>query len=435
MKQREPRHLEAPLPIPGDGPQWIGAPAHARWLEAETDRLLAFGRAAADPAGGFGWLDGAGRPDPARHRPLWITCRMTHVYALGALLGRPGCGPLVDHGVEALRSHFHDRRHGGWFRVLGPDGPVETTKSAYEHAFVVLAAASATVAGRDGAADVLGEALAVFDRRFWDEESGLPVDSWDERFETLDGYRGVNATMHAVEAMLAAHDATGQRLWLDRALRVTTRVVHGFARDNGWRIPEHFDERWRPLLDYNADQPAHPFRPYGATVGHSLEWARLALHLRAAFGDDAPAWLLADARDLADAAVRDGWAVDGAEGFVYTVDWSGHSVVRQRMHWVAAEAVSAAAALFAATGEAVYATWYRRYWDHVAAAFLDPVGGSWWHELDAGNRPASSVWSGKPDVYHALQATLVPRLPLAPGLARALREDRLDAPRDAGSGT
>ena len=44
-----------------------------------------------------------------------------------------------------------------------------------------------------------------------------------------------------------------------------------------------------------------------------------------------------------DRAVRDGWAVDGAPGFAYTTDWAGAPVVRTRMHWVAAEAIGAAA--------------------------------------------------------------------------------------------
>ena len=30
------------------------------------------------------------------------------------------------------------------------------------------------------------------------------------------------------------------------------------------------------------------------------------------------------------------------------------------------------------------------------------------------------MWPGKPDLYHAVQATLLPRLPLSPGLARAV---------------
>jgi len=31
------------------------------------------------------------------------------------------------------------------------------------------------------------------------------------------------------------------------------------------------------------------------------------------------------------------------------------------------------------------------------------------------------TWQGRPDVYHALQATLIPGLPLRPSLAGALR--------------
>ena len=173
--------------------------------------------------------------------------------------------------------------------------------------------------------------------------------------------------------------------------------------------------------------PAHPFRPFGATIGHWLEWSRLSLHLAASLGDDAPDWLLEDARSLFDASVE-GWAVDGADGFVYTVDWEGNPVVRERMHWVAAEATATAAALFKATGEATYDDWYRTWWDHVADVFLDHELGSWRHELDPGNRPSGVVWNGKPDAYHAFQATLFPSGRLAPTMATALRDGPPDSP-------
>ena len=398
------------------------SPAHRRWLEGEGDRLLAFSRASRHPAGGFAWLDDAGRPELERPVELWITCRMTHVFSLGHLLGRPGCGPLVDHGLHALEGQFHDEALGGWYAAVHRDGPVGRGKSAYPHAFVVLAAASATCAGRPGAAELRDRALDVLLTRFWDDEPGMVVEEWDEAFSTLDPYRGVNANMHTVEALLAAADATGDRGLLDRALRIMTRVVHQLGPAYDWRLPEHFDEQWRPLLDYNVDNPAHPFRPYGATVGHWLEWARLALHLRAALGSSAPTWLLDDAIALFDASVREGWAVDGRDGFVYTVDWSGTPVVRERMHWVAAEATATAASLHAATDDPSYDAWYATWWDHLADVFIDRERGSWHHELDVSNRPGGTVWRGKPDTYHALQATLIPRLPLAPTLAAALRE-------------
>lgn len=227
--------------------------------------------------------------------------------------------------------------------------------------------------------------------------------------------------MHTVEALLSAADVLDDPSLRARAERILTRVVHDLARGNDWRIPEHFDTTWTPVLEYNVDEPAHPFRPYGATIGHWLEWSRLALHLRAGLGSSAPAWLLDDARSLFDASVREGWAVDGADGFVYTVDWSGTPVVRERMHWVAAEATATAAALYAATGEPSYAEWYATWWEHVADCFLDREHGSWRHELSPTNAPSAVTWKGKPDTYHAFQATLLPRLPLSPTLAAALR--------------
>jgi sulfoquinovose isomerase len=405
---------------------WITTPAHARWLEAEGDRLLDFGRAAARPDVGFAWLDDDGLPELDRPGQLWVTCRMTHVYSLAHLMGRPDGGPLADLGVTALRDRYHDRVNGGWYAAVGPDGPTATDKTAYEHAFVVLAAASAAAAGRSGGLELLHDSVGVFLDHFWDDEYGMVVEQWDESFTELDGYRGVNANMHTVEALLSAADVLGDPSLRERAGRIVTRVVHDLARGNGWRIPEHFDDTWTPVPDYNIDEPAHPFRPYGATIGHWLEWARLALHLRAGLGASAPEWLLEDARSLFEAAVTEGWSVDGADGFVYTVDWSGTPVVRERMHWVAAEATATAAALFRATGEESYADWYATWWQHIAACFADRERGSWRHELSPTNQPSSATWQGKPDTYHAFQATLVPRLPLAPTLAAALRDGLLD---------
>jgi len=406
---------------------WLGSASHARWLDGEARALLEFARGSVVPEG-FGYLDADGQVDRGKPVELWLTCRMTHCFSLGSLLGIPGTAPLADHGLRALRTHLRDVEHGGWFSAVGPDGPVNDAKEAYAHAFVVLAASSATAAGQPGAPELLAEALRTSEDRFWREDEGAVLESWDRAFTTSEAYRGVNANMHTVEAYLAAADVTGEDVWLDRARLITRRVLDEYARDYGWRIPEHFTAGWEPLPDYNDDDRAHQFRPFGATVGHSLEWARLALHLREALvvrGRPAEGWLLEAARELFDRAVGDGWAVDGADGFVYTVDFAGAPVVHERMHWVACEAIAAAAALESATGEVRYAQWYQRVWDYAAVHLLERPG-AWRHELDAANAPSARTWPGKPDVYHALQATLVPRLPLAPALAPALARGLLD---------
>jgi sulfoquinovose isomerase len=400
---------------------WTERQCHRHWLHAETLRLLDFGLGAVPGDQGAGWLDDDGAVDPARPVFTWITARMAHVYALGHLLGVPGSRGVATRALVALRTSLHDQEYGGWYASLAPDGTPDTTKSAYAHAFVVLAASTGTVAGIDGAGELLDDALAVLDDRFWEPDAGLNADQWDRTWTTLDPYRGVNANMHAVEALLAAGDATGEVRWHERAATIADHVVE-WASATDWRIPEHFTSTWVPRPELNLDRPDDPFRPYGATVGHGLEWSRLLLQIDATLPGRAPETLLAGARELYGRAVRDGWSVDGAPGFVYTTDWAGAPVVHTRMHWVAAEAIGAAAALHRATGEARYAADYALWWDYAAEFLIDRERGSWHHELDASNVTSCEVWPGKPDLYHAFQATLLPLLPLAPGLAVALRD-------------
>lgn len=406
---------------------WLNNSAHFRWLENETDELLGFaGGAATDQ--GFGYLDSDGSLIAERGTELWITCRMIHSFSLGVLLGRPGAASQVDHGLASLDGALRDKEHGGWFAAVNGHGPTDDSKAAYAHAFVILSTASATVAGRPGAADLLAEALRISEQYFWREDEGLVVESWNRDFSEVENYRGVNANMHTVEAYLAASDVTGERLWLDRAHRITRRVVDDFARSHQWRIPEHFDSQWNPDLSYNEDTPAHPFRPAGATVGHWFEWARLALHVKVALearGEPGPDWILEGAEALFERGVDEGWAVDGADGFVYTVTFDGAPLVRERMHWVITEALAAAAALHTVTGNITYDAWYQLWWEYAAQYLLDAEEGSWIHELSAENGPSETVWAGKPDIYHAIQATLIPRLPLAPVLAPALGQGLL----------
>lgn len=407
------------------GTRWIGLPDHQGWLREQLAAQLRFARRFPHPDGGAHYLGDGGVPDPSRPVHTWITSRMLHVYSLGHLAGLPGCRDLAAAALKGLTGPLHDDAHGGWYASVGPrPDERDGTKAGYAHAFVVFSSASAAVAGLPGARALLDEALAVLDRRFWEDGPGLHLDSASEDWATVSGYRGVNANMHSVEALLAAADATGDVRWRERAGRITATVL-GWAAGNQWRIPEHFDHEWTPLLEHHRDQPDHPFEPYGATVGHGLEWARLALHVRAALGEAAPSGLLEGAKELFARAVADGWHADGADGFVYTTDWEGRPVVTQRMHWVVAEAISAAAALARVTGEDAYEDWYRRCWDY-AQRYLIGADGAWVHELDGENRPAGTVWPGRPDLYHSVHAVLLQRLPLAPSAPAALAAGLVD---------
>lgn len=390
--------------------------AHRLWLDAEADRLLQWAAGSEHPLGGYGWRARPEGLDAERGRQLWIGTRMVHCLALGSILGRPDDADAADRGVDALLSAYRDLEHGGWFSDA--DRPGEGRKEAYGHAFVILAGASATAAGRPRGRELLDAGMATYLEHFWDEAAQMPFESYAVDWSDCEDYRGGNAAMHTVEAFLAAADATGDAVWRDRAAAICARMLDA-AEAQGWRVVEHFDADWQVLPDYNVDAPRHPFRPYGATPGHAFEWARLLLTLAAAH--DVPERFVTAARLLASTAWDDAWDT-AIGGFVYTTDASGVPVVRERFHWVACEAALAAWALWRRTGDAVWSERYDEVLAFTRAHFVDDaVPGGWWHEMSASNELVQLTWTGSPDVYHALQAMLLPPLPLAPGLAVALR--------------
>ncbi len=405
---------------------WRQRGDHLHWLREQSALQLRFGGAFEHPTGGAAYLNEHGEPDLSQPVHTWVTARMLHVYSLGSLAGVPGCATLAQVALRGLTGSQADAQHRGWVNARGPGDGLDDSKTAYTHAFVVFAASSAVIAGLEGANDLLDEALATLDDRFWEPEAGMHLDSASPDWSTHSDYRGVNANMHSVEALLNAANATGEDRWRERAQLITTQVL-GWAQTREWRIPEHFDATWTELPQHHRDQPDHPFEPFGATVGHGLEWARLAVQVAAAGGDEASNnkleasnnTLIDGATQLFDRAVTDGWAVDGQDGFVYTTDWSGQPVVRRRMHWVLCEGISAAAALAQATGLPRFEQWYQRWWDHAAQHYIAD-NGSWQHEMDETNTPSNTVWPGRPDLYHSFHAVVLPRLPLAPMAAAAI---------------
>ena len=242
-------------------------------------------------------------------KELWINARLVHCFALGSLLGHPGCAALTEHGLAALRQLFHDPANGGWYWSATADGPADARKQTYGHAFVLLAASTAAQAGF-GTGDLIAEASELLATRFFEAGPGLYVEGWDRAWTTCEDYRGQNPNMHLVEAFMAAAEATGDHRFIDRATPIAERIIGQFAAADGWRIPEHYTASWRPQPGFHRDQPRDILRPYGYTPGHSLEWARLLVQLRALAGAQAGAghdWMLDAARHLFGRAVADGW--------------------------------------------------------------------------------------------------------------------------------
>ena len=375
------------------------------------NNLLSFGHQFPSPGGGSYYLGDDGTPWKDRPRETWITSRMCHVYSLGAMLGHEGSEALADAALKGLTGELHDDEHGGWYAGLTADGDILPDKQCYAHAFVILAASSAMLAGRPGARELLKDALRIYDKFFWQDEIGLSVDKWNTEFTVLDDYRGINANMHTVEAFLAAADALGDENYRVRAGRIISHIVV-WAKENNWRIPEHFTSDWQMDLECNKDRPDDQFKPYGATPGHGIEWARLitqwAVSTYRKYDNENAKDYIKIAEKLYNTAVSDAWDVDGAPGICYTTNWEGKPIVHDRMHWTLAEAINTSAVLYRVTGNEKYKEDYAKFMEYLDEKVLDHKNGSWFHQLDRNNNLLGTVWPGKSDLYHALQAMMIP---------------------------
>ncbi|TWP36352.1 AGE family epimerase/isomerase [Leekyejoonella antrihumi] len=386
---------------------WTALESHRAWLDRGFTNVLWFVRGSIVPAGGFAYLDRNRRPMAGRTPELFLTARMVHTAALGHARGLPGCGGLLDHGLESLLGLFADTAHGGWF-----SRPEERTarKSTYDHVHVGLAASSAVALGHPLADRLMARVVEVVDTRLWDESAMALRESFASDWSDSEAYRGANANMHGLEAFLAMGRATGDAVWHERGLAIADRIINRNAREQGWLVPEHYDHDWHLLPDYNKDRPDDPFRPYGATPGHSVEWARLLIELHDSQLVHGPGWLVEAAEELAARALDDLWEADGRPGLVYTVDWDGRPVSTTRLHWPVCEAIQASASLYRTTGNWHWERWYRALWDHAAAFFIDAEG-TWINELDDDMHEGGTVWPGRPDVYHCGGALTGPVLP------------------------
>ena len=299
--------------------------AHRLWLIDNARALFEFFQLPSfNPAGGFFSLDENARPLPPKpghkgaDRQAPGTTRMVHAFAIAHLLGLPGADRIVDHGLAFLWERMRDREHGGYFWGVDDEKPTDATKQAYGHAFVLLAASSAICVGHPDAPRLLADVTQLIEDKFWDKAARATTEEYNRDWSPMGAYRGQNSNMHLTEALMAAFEATGDRGYLDKAESIASLIIDRHARAEGWRVAEHFTDKWEVDRAYQGDPM---FRPRGTTPGHALEWSRLLVQLWELGGrsngmDDRGGERVLPRDDID----RLGPAKLG--GFYYTLDWS-----------------------------------------------------------------------------------------------------------------
>lgn len=376
-------------------------PYHRAWLQNDARKQLSFFAQSLQQDGRFCALNWDGSPKADTSQELHSTSRMVHSFALGKAFGHEGADQVIDAGMAALWNWHRDSAHGGYCWQVDGARVTDGLKLAYGHVFVLLAAASAKKAEHPDADRLIDDITHVLDSNFWDDDCGRFREEYQQDWTSFSTYRGMNANMHGVEALLAAYEATGRQIYLTRAGLILDFFVGKVAKTHNWRIPEHYTEDWQIDPAY-AGNPM--FRPAGSTPGHSFELGRLVLqHWDLSGRPDTAA--VDHAIRLISQALADAKLPDG--GFCYTLDLEGHIDVRNRYWWPVTEALGALAVCLTMCPSKEFADWYTTLWNFAQSHLVDERIGGWFPELDDLGKPCENQFVGKPDIYHSLQANLL----------------------------
>lgn len=309
--------------------------------------------------------------------------------------------PWVEHGLNYLETAHRQAESQGYIWLIGKNGVEDATNHCYGLAFVIVAGATALLAGVEAGRDTLQSAWDLMEAHFWDEAAGLYRDEANADFSVVGDYRGQNANMHSCEAMLWAYEATGETRFLDRAELLASNITQRQAAKADGLVWEHYDANWEVDWDYNKDDPKHLFRPWGFQPGHQTEWAKLLLILNRHRPMD---WLIPRAKELFDRALAPAWdEVNG--GICYGFAPDGSVCDGDKYFWVQAESFAAAALLAEATGDAKYSEWYEKIWEYSWQHMVDHEYGAWYRILTQDNQKFDDLKSpaGKTD-YHTMGA-------------------------------
>ncbi len=346
---------------------WLTRDAFPLWLEHGVDwRAGAF----------FDDLDHETLRPRATYRRLRVAARQTYVFAHAARLGVPRAEAAAALGLNFLRTHARQEDGGYASRFDLANRATDTGRDLYDHAFVLLAFAH-TGAARDARG-----LLSYLDTHFIHPEGG-----WRESL--LDALpRRQNPHMHLLEALLAAAEAFGDEIYLDRADALIDLFLDRLLAAEEGGLPEYFDQALVPLRDSGR---------FVLEPGHHHEWVWLLDEHRriASAAGRTPRDTVAAAADLMAFAERHGVAEDS---HIAAELWSDgtHRPVGVRV-WPFTERLKALSRHDpAGIPPAMAALW--RFFDGVRP-------GLWWERMD-GRVPVPGEASPASTLYHVTCALL-----------------------------
>ncbi|MEL6259297.1 MAG: AGE family epimerase/isomerase, partial [Pseudomonadota bacterium] len=227
-------------------------------------------------------LDFDGRPRIEKLRRVRVQARQIFSFAEGVSLGLDRTGrmaELVSLGVTHLRERWR-LESGCWASTADHRTKfINAEPDLYDHAFIVLAGASAYRASEDKSALSLAEdALSAIETQFADTNNGGYFESPSADPSVA---RRSNPHMHLLEALLALEEAVPGVGAIEKAGRIVELFETKFFDSKSDRLVEYFRPDWQIASDAE-----------GLIVepGHHYEWATLLALYQQKTGRDLSSW-------------------------------------------------------------------------------------------------------------------------------------------------
>ena len=236
---------------------WLREAAWPLWLAQGVDRQR---------GGFYEALDLQTHACTAPFRRLRVVARQVYVFAQAHLAGLPGAADAVRLGLAFLDRHAAQANGGYAWRFDLDHRPLDHTRDLYDHAFVLLALASAVPVVGEGAVRQRARGLLAW----LDASFAHPLGGYQESLPPALPRRQ-NPHMHLLEALLAAYEAFGETVYRDRAASLVALFTGRLFDDASGALPEYFDD---------ALAPERRGGVFLVEPGHHCEWVWLLHHAR-----------------------------------------------------------------------------------------------------------------------------------------------------------
>ncbi|EGF93603.1 mannose-6-phosphate isomerase [Asticcacaulis biprosthecium C19] len=243
--------------------QWLFDKALPIWWEVGGDR---------EKGGFYEKINLDGTPCDVDRRTR-VAARQVYSYALAKTMGYEGeTDRPIDQGLAWLSGPARNPENGYLYAVLKPDGEVVKGEfDFYDHAFAMLAYASAFAVRKDPTLEAAGTAI----RDAIVRDYSHPIRGFEESNPRTLPLK-TNPHMHMFEACLAWLEAGGDDEWKRIAAMIADLCLDKFLHPETGSLREYFDGDWNPI----EGEMGRIIEP-----GHQFEWGWLLLRWTKMTGD------------------------------------------------------------------------------------------------------------------------------------------------------